>query len=237
MNRKTYWLSALLALALTPWTDAMADGYWIRFKDANGTLIPGVTGGFSYANPTQIADQGVCQEDGQTVVVNITIPANAIGNPQEIVFNTNLVAPKPLICRTHSWKDVSGARIPPGTKQCLDNATHVSGVSGTIKTGKGQPYTLQFQSDAANILTRNGCGNNNENPPPITFTPTGDFEPSYHRAFTITGPGNFSLSGAYWVVNQVHATPEPGSLVLLLAGLGGFGLLSWSRRRGARLTR
>jgi len=223
MNRKAYWLSPLLVLALAPWTNAMADGYWIRLKDANGALVSGVTGGFSYNKTTQIATQGVCQE-GTAVVVNVNIPANALGTQHPALeFNTNVVVQKPLICRTQSFKEISGRTVPAGTKQCLDNGTNVSGVNGTLKTKSGQ-YTLQFHSTPANILASNGCATN--------------AEPTYNRNFTITGPNGFNVSNTYWVVNNVHAVPEPGSLSLLLAGLcGGLGLLWWSRGRGAGLTR
>lgn len=221
MNRKKLWLSGLLMLALAPWTEAMADAYWIRLKDANGNLVNGVTGGFSYTRgATEVSAQGSCAE-GPVVVVNVNIPANALG-PQHpaLQFNTNVVAPKPLICRTQSLKAVSGKEVPPGTKQCLDNGTNVSGVLGTLAVKSGQ-YRLTFNSTTTNILASNGCSTNDE--------------PTYTRTFTITGPNGFNVSNAYWVVNQVHAAPEPGSLSLLFAGLGGLGLLWWTRRNGARL--
>jgi hypothetical protein len=235
MKKKTLWLSGMLALALAPWTEAMADGYWIRLKDANGSLVPGVTGGFSYNKPAiPIQNQGDCAA-GNVVVVNVLVPANALGQgvPQ-LQFNTNVVAQKPLICRTHSWKEISGKEWPAGTKQCLDNGTNVAGVSGSLKTKSGQ-YTLTFHSTDADVLDKNGCGDNNDNNPPITLMPANSFEPSYNRTFTITGPNGFTYSGNYWVVNQVHANPEPGTLPLLMISMSAMGLLAWKRKRDARL--
>lgn len=220
MNRKILWLSGLLALALTPWTEAMAAAYWIRLKDANGAIISGVVAGFSY-NKTPVATQGSCVDGGQIPGTNVTIPANALGTHPDLFFNNGI--PNVLICRTQSNKPISGQNVPSGTSQCLDNATNVAGLSQSITTKAGD-YTITFNSTPANILDSNGC--------------TASDEPTYNRTYTLTGPGiggnditiPGSVTNAYWVVNQVHANPEPGSLALLIAGLTGMGLLFGSRR-------
>lgn len=219
MNTNKAWLPVLLILVLMPWTQAMADGYWIRLKDANGSLVPGVTGGFSYTNATQIAGQGVCNA-GSQVVVNISIPADALGvQHPALAFNANVVNQQPLLCRTQSLKPVSGALVPAGTKQCLDNGTNLAGVLGSLTTKDGQ-YTLTFNSTTSNILASNGCSANDE--------------PTYNRTFTITGPSGFNVTNAYQVVNQVHAAPEPGSLPLMFIGLGGLAMM-WRIRSRAQV--
>jgi hypothetical protein len=124
----------------------------------------------------------------------------------------------------------------------------------TLTTTVGQGYTVNFwaNSDSANTfsITENGIALtgspasivDNGFPGAITNSSlfvdyTGTFfatSTTTDLTFTATGdPAIGSTDGSVMIDNvSIHATPEPGSMVLALTGIAGLGLLVGKRRLG-----
>ena len=99
--------------------------------------------------------------------------------------------------------------LKPGTNgnlECLDQGNNLSGMHGTVTSG-GYTLTLGFSYT-------NGC----------TLNPL----PIFNRAAMLTG-GMTTFNGTYHVYNT-STVPEPGTIMLLLAGLFGLATMSWIKR-------
>lgn len=105
--------------------------------------------------------------------------------------------------------------LKPGTNgnlECLDQGNNLSGMHGTVTSGA---YTLTL-----GFSYINGC-----TPNPL---------PSFTRTAILTG-GMTTFNGTYHVYNT-STVPEPGTIMLLLAGLFGLATMSWIKRGKSQLT-
>jgi hypothetical protein len=123
----------------------------------------------------------------------------------------------PQISPLHMWK--------PGTKgamECLDQGNSHYGIIGNVNNS---PYRFQFSggySDGCNMQTQ--------------IKLTADGLPVITRGLIIRQEGlEIPLfTGSYYIFNEANRIPEPGSLLLLLAGAAGLILVGMQRRRLAR---
>lgn len=101
----------------------------------------------------------------------------------------------------------------PGTNgniECLDQGNNTSGVHGSAING-AYTLTLGFSSPP-----NSGC------PQPL---------PTFNRSVTLNH-GTDTFIGTYYVYNTANSVPEPGTIMLLLAGLFGLVVMSWVKRGG-----
>jgi hypothetical protein len=98
---------------------------------------------------------------------------------------------------------------------------NVEGLTGTLQFATTAPGTCQGTGSTPGTKTYT-----------ITFS-YGGVPNSASRTFTLTcsGPGTFSTNGRYDVRNTAASVPEPETLLLMLAGLGGYSLVTWRRRK------
>jgi len=142
--------------------------------------------------------------------------ANPSGNP--IVFSGSMQSRLHL---THTWNEWM-AQTSSGSvlrKECLDQGSNLSGLSGVINSG-------QFRLLLSTQFT-NGC--NMQTQTKITA----DGQPLIIRTATIfRGGGERPIySGGYHIFN-VNSVPEPGTMLLLaIGGAATLGLLAFTRRR------
>ena len=212
-------LFALLLLALAA-QGASATTLWL--KDGAGQICKN-TGS---SNPGQVIGLGSLTSAGvlTMTISNPAATAPTTGNCKDILKTngTNIVFTGPVAPQNlpiHMWK--------PGTKggmECLDQGNNLSGVIGTLSVtlSNGQQYTLGLgggYTDGCNMQTQTKI--------------TADGLPVFTRIATIRRVGGESkvFSGSYHIFNELNPIPEPGSLLLLVAGAASLMLVGLQRRR------
>jgi len=108
--------------------------------------------------------------------------------------------------------------LKPGTKgalECLDQGSNFSGVNGSVVSGN---QTLSF-----GFGYTDGCTG-------------GNALPTFSRPVTLSMPENpeadiIVFNGLYHIFNEGNPVPEPGSLLLLVAGAASLILIGLQRRR------
>lgn len=118
-----------------------------------------------------------------------------------------------------------------GDAECLDQGLNLSGVTGGASIGSGVgKRTINFSFNGAD-----GCHHPNYSVP--------TYQAPFERTVSIsTGSGpsqKTPYSGTYYifnpdVVDPINNVPEPGSLLLMLAGASGLGALALARRRSGK---
>lgn len=133
------------------------------------------------------------------------LPRTPAGNP--LVFNGSVT---PSIVPIHMLK--------PGTKgalECLDQGSNFAGVNGSVVSG---PQTLSF-----GFGYTDGCSG-------------GNALPTFSRPVDLSIPENpeaqiVVFNGLYHIFNEGNPVPEPGSLLLLIAGAVSLITIGMQRRR------
>ncbi len=149
----------------------------------------------------------------------LNLPTAPAANPLVI---TGTVSPQML--SIHMWKEWN-ARTSTGTmlrKECLDQGVNFSGIIGQVVSN---PYTFNFSggfADGCNMQTQTKI--------------TGDGLPIFTRGLVIRQQGRELplFTGTYYIFNEANRIPEPGSLLLLVAGAASLILVGMHRRRLAR---
>lgn len=113
-----------------------------------------------------------------------------------------------------------------GKLEWLDAGSNVHGLSAVLTDTIGtDTYTLNL-----NYATQAG-GDGISNP----CSPQGSETLQYLRNYSLTkngrSGGTVTGSGTYFVYNIASVIPEPKTLLLLLAGLGAMGMVTWRKRR------
>lgn len=161
-----------------------------------------------------VTPAGDCQNIPKNLNAN---PAKPAGDP--IVFNGTLTR---QLRQVHMWKPGTDGRL-----ECLAQGQNLSGVTGSVTTGTGtNQYSIGFGfafTDGCNfatqqIITANGLP---------TFTRTVFISQRQGNAFPRVYEGNYQIF-------NVEAVPEPSSMLLLLAGAFGLGVLALSRRKAGK---
>ncbi len=155
---------------------------------------------------------GACQSLPQNLNAN---PANnPSGNP--IVFSGSM---QPRLTATHMWKEWM-AQTSSGSmlrKECLDQGSNLSGLSGTINSGQ---YRLLLSTQFTD-----GCDMQSQT------KSTADGQPLIVRTATIFLGGERPIyTGTYHIFN-VDSVPEPGTIMLLVIGAATLGMVAFTRRR------
>lgn len=212
-------LIALLLLALAA-QGASATTIWL--KDGAGQICKN-TGS---SNPGQVIGLGSLTAGGVLTMKISNPPATAptTGNCKDLPKTSGAdlefsgpVAPQNL--RIHMWK--AGTK---GRMECLDQGNNLSGVNGGVNftLANGQQFTLGLgggYTDGCDMQTQTKI--------------TSDGLPVFTRIATIrrVGAERTSFTGSYHIFNELNSVPEPGSLLLLVAGAASLMLVGLQRRR------
>jgi hypothetical protein len=214
--------TALAGILLVTWGGADADTYKVRLYNPATTLWVTGTAEFT-VDRNAVLGQGTCITVDRSAANAFNVTELIVtDNGVNVTFSGKLDA---TICRSQSKEE---AKILNGTQvqlQCLDNGVNLAWVTGTLsKTVGVVPYTLTTRGPVGGAWT-NGC--------------TASNEPVIAKNYDLAKGGRTGITpivtnGNYGVPNQIHANPEPGSFMLILAGFGSMGLLAWvrARRRG-----
>jgi hypothetical protein len=181
-------------------------------------------------NPGQVIGLGTVTSAG-ALTLTISNPSNGTKTPSsgECLNLPTAPAANPLVISgsvtpqmlsIHMWK--------PGTKgamECLDQGSNFSGIIGLVTNN---PYRFNFTggyTDGCNMQTQTKI--------------TSDGLPVFVRGLVIRQQGRELplFTGSYYIFNEANRIPEPGSLLLLMAGAAGLILVGMQRRRLARQAR
>jgi len=206
---------------------ALANTIWLKDRLGNVCYNSDIT---NPNNPSKIIGAGGVNHDGTGFTLTIDNPATGTVTPSTgdcttipkaasatpIVFSIGSVNPR--LMSNHMWK--------PGTKgalECLDQGVNLSGLSGVLISSNGQ-YRMLLST----VFT-DGC--NMQTQTKITV----DGQPMIVRTAAIFGGGAEAplYQGNYHIFN-VATVPEPGSILLLLAGASAMGVLTLARRRSGK---
>lgn len=136
---------------------------------------------------------------------------------------------------------LQGVGCPPNFASGIASGTYIPGTLNVVVQDitTPQPQGLNVEGLTGTLVftttTPGACDGTGTSTDPKTFTITFSYGGSpipASRTFTLTcaGPGTFSTSGHYDVRNTA-SVPEPETLLLMLAGLGGFKLVMRRRRK------
>lgn len=212
-------LFALLLLALAA-QGASATTIWL--KDRNGQVCKNTAS----ANAGGVIGIGSTNSNGvMTMTIDnpntgtetrspsvgdcANLPRTSVGSP--LVLSGQVT---PQIVPIHMWK--------PGTKgamECLDQGSNFVGLKGTLLSGQRRfLFSGGLFSDGCNMSAQ------------TKTTPDG--LPVFRREVSFFNGGERPLFiGAYHIFNEANTVPEPGSLLLLVAGAASLVLIGMQRRR------
>ena len=192
---------------------------------------------------------------GLVAAIALLLTNSAFAASYNIIFKTTDNA---IICGAHGGftftKDTEGSSAPSGASALLQqvgsptefvpaiaNGTYSPGTLNVVVQDittpqpqglnvEGLTGTLQFSTNTAGDCDGTGTSTDTKTFT-ITFSYGGSPTPDSRTfALTCSGPGNFSTSGRYDVRNTA-SVPEPETLLLMLAGLGGYKLVMRRRRK------
>ncbi len=209
-------LVASISLALFA-QGALASTIWLKDRQGNVCYNAGIT---NANNPSHIIGLGGVNQDGSGFTLTIDNPAGA-GKPTTGDCANIPTTTTPMV---FSGGSVAGnivhvSSMGQGTKganECLDQGNNLSGVRGSATLGSGAATkTLAFDFSATN-----GCLANTVQAPFARNVVISTGSLASARGSQIVFQGN------YYLFNPAATIPEPGSFLLLLAGLLGMGFLS-----------
>jgi hypothetical protein len=199
---RKFMLGLVAAIALLLTNSAFAASYNIIFKTTDNAIICGAHGGFTFTKDTE----------------GSSAPSGASALLQQVG------------CPTQFVPAIANGTYSPGTLNVV-----VQNITTPQPQGlnvEGLTGTLVFTT-----TTPGACDGTGTSTDPKTYTITFNYDNSpvpapTSRTFTLTcsGPGNFSTTGHYDVRNTA-SVPEPETLLLMLAGLGGYKLVMRRRRK------
>lgn len=200
--------AGLLGAILGASGSVMAASYNIILKNASGTPVACAVGGFSF-------NKGSAGSSPVSATVDVTgCTSSAVPPPARGVFQPgalNVVVENVTLNK-------------PGTNgqnEPLNQGPNVEGLAGT----------LQFVSTLPGAC--NGRGTTTVQKTYTISFAYGGGQNAAGRTYTVdcVGPGTFSSSGTYHVLNVATPVPEPETLLLIAGGLAA---LAFSRRRQRR---
>lgn len=190
---------------------AMANSIWL--KDANGVVCTNTAS----TNAGQIV--GLGEVNRSTGAFNMTIdnPSGGTMTCPSIGTNNNPIS----ITGALATQLPVVHMLKPGTNnqnECLNQGNNLVGVTGSASGGTG----TNARSIAFSFSFTDGC-------PGL---------PAFSRPATLSGGSGanaFSFTGTYYIYD-INSVPEPGTIMLLLAGLFGLVAMSWIKRSKSLLT-
>ena len=207
-------LLASISLALFA-QGALASTIWL--KDRQGKVCYNANSN----NAGHIIGLGGINQNGSGFTLTIDNPASGKPTTGDCGNIPTTPTPTPMV---FSGGSVAGnivhvSTMGQGTKganECLDQGNNLSGVRGSATLGSGAALkTLAFDFSAAN-----GCLANTFQAPFARNVVISTGSLASARGSQIVFQGN------YYLFNPAATIPEPGSFLLLLAGLLGMGFLS-----------
>lgn len=216
-------LMTLIALSVFA-QGVLANTIWLKDRQGN------VCYNNQSQNPGGVIGYGGINRNGTGFTMTIDNPQAGTVTPSSGDCTTIPKANQPLVFGAGNVvaNVVPITNVKTGTNnapECLDQGLNLSGITGgsTVGTG-GNARSIAFSFTGAA-----GC------PHPNYSVPT--YQAPFQRTVSIrTGSGpaqRIVYQGAYHIYNTA-SVPEPGSLLLLLAGATGFGVLALSRRKAGR---
>lgn len=206
-------LMALIGLTIFA-QSALANTIWL--KDRNGNVCYNTGSN----NPSHIIGYGGVNANGTGFTMTIDNPLATKPTSGDCANIPTTTTPLVLSGGNVVGNVVPVSNVKPGTKgvnECLNQGNNLVGITGGTSTGSGaSTRTIAFSFNGAA-----GCLPNT-------------YQEPYQRTVSIaTGTGPFATtvySGNYYVFNPTAVVPEPGSIMLLLAGGLGFGFVLRRRR-------
>ena len=192
-----------IAIGVMLTSSAFAASYNIILKTAASTNIACATGGFSFTKTTA----GTFPTSGASEILTGCTAAT---------FGTGF----PAIA--------NGTYSPGSLSVVVQNITtpqpqgpNVEGLTGTLTRVTNAPGTCQGTGSSSNQKTYT-----------LTFS-YGGTPNTASRTFTLScaGPGNLTPISGHYDVRNTASVPEPETLLLVLAGLGGYKLVMARRRK------